>query len=121
MSQIHNISIKFMDFPAELLLQILGHLDVYDLVKHANDIRHLVDSSSELQFLIDVRYFNAIPTSLPSCDIDISTRRQLLQNAKLHGKKPNTLREIPSQCLTFQTTTVGRAVFLESLRNPSDR
>ncbi|KAG2370302.1 hypothetical protein BDR07DRAFT_1604133 [Suillus spraguei] len=90
MSQIHNISIKFMDFPAELLLQILGHLDVYDLVqarKVCSDIRHLVDSSSELQFLIDVRYFNAIPTSLPSCDIDISTRRQLLQKCETAWQK----------------------------------
>lgn len=33
MNQVNNITIKFMDVPAELLLDILGHLDVYDLVR----------------------------------------------------------------------------------------
>lgn len=33
MNQVNNITIKFMDVPAELLLDILGRLDVYDLVR----------------------------------------------------------------------------------------
>ncbi|KAG2099291.1 uncharacterized protein F5147DRAFT_839468 [Suillus discolor] len=85
MNQVHDITIKFMDFPAELLLHILGHLDVYDLVrarKVCSNIRQLIDSSSELQYLIDVRYFNAIPPSLPGCDFAIATRRQLLQKSE---------------------------------------
>jgi len=82
MNQVHNITTTFMDFPAELLLKIVGYLDAYDLVrarKICSDIRQLIDSSSELQYLIDVRYFNATPASLPSCDIAVATRRQLLQ------------------------------------------
>lgn len=33
MNQVHNITIQFLDFPAELLLDILGYLDIYDLVR----------------------------------------------------------------------------------------
>ncbi|KAG1794703.1 hypothetical protein EV424DRAFT_1449787 [Suillus variegatus] len=47
-----------------------------------SDIRQLIDSSSELQYLIDVRYFNAIPASLPGGDIAVATRRQLLQKSE---------------------------------------
>ncbi|KAG2045298.1 hypothetical protein BDR03DRAFT_1086799 [Suillus americanus] len=89
MDQIH-ITINFMDFPAELLLNILGHLDVYDLVrarKICSDIRQLIDSSSELQYSIDVRYFNAIPASLPDCNIAVATRRQLLQKSETAWQK----------------------------------
>lgn len=85
MNQVHNIPVKFLEIPAELLLDILGYLDIYDLVrarKVCSDIRQLVDSSSELQYSIDIQYFNAIPASLPSCDIDVATRRQLLRKSE---------------------------------------
>jgi hypothetical protein len=48
----------------------------------SSDIRQLIDSSSELQYLIDIRYFNAIPASLPGCDIAIATRHQLLRKSE---------------------------------------
>jgi hypothetical protein len=101
MNQVHNIPVKFLEIPAELLLDILGYLDIYDLVRArkvrafffvpnslmqqpqvCSDIRQLVDSSSELQYSIDIQYFNAIPASLPSCDIDVATRRQLLRKSE---------------------------------------
>lgn len=85
MNQVHSDAIQFLDFPAELLLDILGYLDIYDLVrarKICDVIRQLVDSSSELQYSIDIRYFNAIPASLPGCDIAVATRRQMLRKSE---------------------------------------
>ncbi|KAG2160182.1 uncharacterized protein EDB93DRAFT_1113785 [Suillus bovinus] len=90
MNQVLSITMKFMDLPAELLLHIFGHLDVYDLVrarKVCSDIRQLIDSSSELQYLIDIRYYNTIPSSLPGCDSAIATRRQLLRNSETAWQK----------------------------------
>ncbi|KAG1769567.1 hypothetical protein EDD22DRAFT_147228 [Suillus occidentalis] len=90
MNQAHNIPIQFLDFPAELLLDILGYLDIYDLVrarKICSGIRQLVDSCSELQYAIDIQYFNAIPASLPSCDVDVATRRQLLRKSETAWQK----------------------------------
>ncbi|KAG1777346.1 hypothetical protein EV702DRAFT_276208 [Suillus placidus] len=90
MNQVHSVTLKFLDFPTEILLDILGHLDSYDLVrarKICSDIRQVINSSSELQYLIDVRYFNAIPTSLPGCDIAVATRRELLQKSETAWQK----------------------------------
>lgn len=137
MDQVHN-TIKFMDFPAELLLQILGHLDLYDLIrarKVCSDIRHLIDSSSELQYLIDVRYFNVIPISLPSCDIDIATRRQLLQKSETAWQKakyaqrnsvPMPLSYFPDNyrwscgVLGIPAKTLGQIIFIKPTLSDSD-
>jgi hypothetical protein len=40
MNQVHNITTTFMDFPAELLLKIVGYLDAYDLVR-ARKVRRI--------------------------------------------------------------------------------
>lgn len=65
-------------FVPELLTE---HLQI------CSDIRQLIDSSSELQYAIDIQYFNAIPASLPSRDVDVASRRQLLRKSETAWQK----------------------------------
>ncbi|KAG2337603.1 hypothetical protein BDR05DRAFT_952473 [Suillus weaverae] len=85
MNQLHHVTPRLLDFPVEILLDILGHLDVHDLVRArrvCNDVRQVIDSSSELLYLMDLEYFNAIPVpSTPGSDCSIpALRKSLLQS-----------------------------------------
>ncbi|KAG1786436.1 uncharacterized protein HD556DRAFT_1049897 [Suillus plorans] len=85
MNQVHHIATRLLDSPIEIILDILSHLDVYDLVRArrvCNDIRQAIDSSSELLYSMDLEYFNAILVpSIPGSDYSIPTlRKSLLQS-----------------------------------------
>lgn len=103
MNQVHHIATRLLDFPMEIILDILSHLDVHDLVRArrvstklsesvsellnqslqvCNDIRQAIDSSSELLYSMDLEYFNATPVpSIPGSDYSIPTlRKSLLQS-----------------------------------------
>ncbi|KAG2066981.1 hypothetical protein BDR04DRAFT_1144583 [Suillus decipiens] len=82
MSQVHHVTSKLLDFPVEILLDILGHLNVHNLVRArrvCNYIRQVIDSSLELLYSMDLEYFKAIPVpSIPGSDCSIPTLRKSL-------------------------------------------
>ncbi|KAG2125471.1 hypothetical protein DEU56DRAFT_567452 [Suillus clintonianus] len=86
MSQFHQVSLTLLDLPVETLSEILGHLDVYELVRArqiCNYVREAIDSSSELLYSIDLKYFNAIPDTLPASDgTDVPALRQSLRKSE---------------------------------------
>ncbi|KAG2360901.1 hypothetical protein BDR07DRAFT_1486460 [Suillus spraguei] len=85
MNQVHQLTskLRLLDFPVEIVIDILGRLNVYDLVRArrvSNYIRQIIDSSSELLYSIDLEYFNAIPVP-PTPGSDIPTlHKSLLQS-----------------------------------------
>ncbi|KAG0695484.1 hypothetical protein DFH29DRAFT_1083340 [Suillus ampliporus] len=92
MSQV-QVTVGLLNLPAEILLDILGYLNVYEASsstssKVCNDIRQVINSSSELLYLIDLKYFNAIPVPLSGPDgADVGTRRKLLQQSETAWQK----------------------------------
>ncbi|KAG2121437.1 hypothetical protein DEU56DRAFT_834230 [Suillus clintonianus] len=107
MSQFNQDTMILLDFPVEILLKILGHLDVCELVRArqiCNDVRQAIDSSSELLYLIDLEYFNAIPVTLPgSVDTGVPALRQSLrqsesawQNAQYSSNVPEPIPYPPN-------------------------
>ncbi|KAG1757003.1 hypothetical protein EDB19DRAFT_1655148 [Suillus lakei] len=98
MNQVHHATPSLLDFPVEILLDILGHLDVYDLVRArqiCKDVRQVIDSSSELIYTIDLKHFNAIPIpSMPGLDCSIPTlRKSLLQSESAWQKAEYITRD----------------------------
>ncbi|KAG1748800.1 hypothetical protein EDD22DRAFT_917163 [Suillus occidentalis] len=91
MSQVHQLTPILVDFPVEILLDILGCLDVRDLVRArqvCNHIRQAIDSSSKLLYSIDLGYFNAIPVpSTPGSDHSIPELRKSLLRSKTAWQK----------------------------------
>ncbi|KAG2062711.1 hypothetical protein BDR04DRAFT_1164745 [Suillus decipiens] len=85
MNQVHKLTSqsRLLDFPVEILRDILRYLDVYNLVRArrvCNYIRKVIKSSSELLYSIDLKHFNAIPApSIPSSDIP-TLRKSLLRS-----------------------------------------
>ncbi|KAG0693735.1 hypothetical protein DFH29DRAFT_1038054 [Suillus ampliporus] len=90
MSQV-QVTAGLLNLPAEILLDILGYLDAYELVRACqvcNDIRQVINSSLELLYLIDLKYFNAIPAPLSGPDgADVGTRHKLLQQSETAWQK----------------------------------
>ncbi|KAG1732355.1 hypothetical protein EDB19DRAFT_2027004 [Suillus lakei] len=85
MSQVHHLALGLLDLPVEILLDILDHLDVYELVRArqiCKDVQQAINFSSELLYSMDLEYFNAIPVpSTPGSDCTIPTlRKSLLQS-----------------------------------------
>ncbi|KAG1755771.1 hypothetical protein EDB19DRAFT_2034422 [Suillus lakei] len=93
-SQVHRVAPRLLDFPVEILLDILGHLDVYELVRACqiyNDVRQVI-SSSELLYSMDLEYFNAIPVpSMLGSDCSIPTLRKSLLQSESAWKKAEYL------------------------------
>ncbi|KAG1748360.1 uncharacterized protein EDB91DRAFT_1344906 [Suillus paluster] len=90
MSHIDQFTLGLLNFPVEILLDIFSYLDAYELVrarKVCNDIRQVIDSSSELLYLIDLKYFNTLPDPLLDSDSTIGTRRKLLQQSETAWQK----------------------------------
>ncbi|KAG1722953.1 hypothetical protein EDB19DRAFT_1765712 [Suillus lakei] len=99
MSQVHHVTPSLLDFPVEILLDILGHLDVYDLVRAhqiCKDVRQVIDSSSELLYMIDLKHFNAILIpSTPGLDCSIPTLRKLLLQSESAWQKAKYITRDP--------------------------
>ncbi|KAG2745016.1 hypothetical protein P692DRAFT_201793581 [Suillus brevipes Sb2] len=98
MSQVNHLTTTLLDFPVEILLDILGHLDVRDLIRTrrvCNHVRQAINSSSELLYSIDLEYFNAIPVpSTPGSDRSIpALRKSLLQSESAWQKAEYSERD----------------------------
>ncbi|KAG2044614.1 hypothetical protein BDR03DRAFT_939546 [Suillus americanus] len=93
MNQVRRVTLGLLDLPVEILLDILGHLDVYELVRArqvCNDIRHVINSSSELLYSIDLEFstrfrFLHLARIVPSHHF-----ADRFDKANPHGRKPNT-------------------------------
>lgn len=59
-----------------------------------NDVRHVVDSSSELLYLIDLRYFSAIP--VPGPDRTVSSLQRSLQQSQFAWQKAEYFKGNPT-------------------------
>ncbi|KAG2360895.1 NADP-dependent oxidoreductase domain-containing protein [Suillus spraguei] len=110
MNQVHQLTskLRLLDFPVEIVIDILGRLNVYDLVRArrvSNYIRQIIDSSSELLYSIDLEYFNAIPVLQPLA----RTSQHFISRfykANQRGREPSTLKDTPSTFLESQQQIV---------------
>ncbi|KAG2121444.1 hypothetical protein DEU56DRAFT_95880 [Suillus clintonianus] len=127
MSEYNQATLTLLDCPVEILLKIFGHLDVYELVRArqiCNYTQQAIDSSLEFLYSIDLKYFHAIPVTVPgSADTDVQGLRQSLrqresawQNAQYSS---NALDPVPcplvmyrwsSGVLGFPVAFLGRQV-----------
>lgn len=93
--------LKIVDLPVELLTRIFCHLDEYDLVRASqvrkslflskpqtqslqicNHFRQVIDSSEELLYAIDLKYFHSIPVPLPGSELPVVACRKLLRRSE---------------------------------------
>lgn len=59
-----------------------------------NDVRHVVDSSSELLYLIDLKYFSAIP--VPGPDRTVSSLHKSLRQSQFAWQKAEYFKRSPT-------------------------
>ncbi|KAG1868260.1 hypothetical protein DFJ58DRAFT_858717 [Suillus subalutaceus] len=101
MNQVRHVTLGLLDLPVEILLDMLGHLDVYELVRACqvaqvcNDIRHVIDPFSELLYSIDLEFFNAIPVPSPGPDRTVSSLRKSLRQSESTWQKAECIKRHP--------------------------
>ncbi|OJA12067.1 hypothetical protein AZE42_02190 [Rhizopogon vesiculosus] len=86
----HDVALGLLGLPVDILLYMLVYLDAYDLVrarKLCNTLRQLIDSSEELLYTIDLKYYHTIPSPLPVSVLPIAIRRKLLRQRESAWQK----------------------------------
>ncbi|OJA20156.1 hypothetical protein AZE42_08452 [Rhizopogon vesiculosus] len=86
----HDVVLGLPGLPVDILLHMLVYLDAYDLVrarKVCNTLRRVIDSSEELLYAIDLKYFHTIPSPLPDSVLPIAIRRKLLRQRETAWQK----------------------------------
>ncbi|KAG1756990.1 hypothetical protein EDB19DRAFT_1198 [Suillus lakei] len=98
MSQVHHVTPTLLDLPVEILLDIFGYLDAYELVRArqvCNDVRQVINSSSALLYSIDLKYFNTIPDPLPGPDRTAPSLRKSLRQSEAAWQKAEYYKRNP--------------------------
>ncbi|KAG1879599.1 hypothetical protein C8R48DRAFT_767849 [Suillus tomentosus] len=98
MNQVRPATLGLLDLPVEILVYILSHLDGYELARArrvCHDIRHMIDSSSELSYSIDLKYFNSTPDPSPGPDHTVSSLRKSLQQSEFAWQKAEYFKSNP--------------------------
>ncbi|KAG2118175.1 uncharacterized protein F5147DRAFT_807295 [Suillus discolor] len=98
MNQVRHATLELLDLPVEIRIYILSHLDGYELARArqvCHDIRHMVDSSSELLYLIDLKYFNSISFPSPGPDRTVSSLRKSLRQSEFAWQKAEYFKSNP--------------------------
>ncbi|KAG1799003.1 uncharacterized protein HD556DRAFT_166653 [Suillus plorans] len=98
MNQVRHATLELLDLPVEILVYILSHLDGYELARArrvCHDIRHMIDSSSEFLYSIDLKYFNLIPVPSPGPDHTVSSLRKSLRQSEFAWQKAEYFKSNP--------------------------
>ncbi|KAG1825283.1 hypothetical protein EV424DRAFT_1345793 [Suillus variegatus] len=98
MNQVRPATLGLLDLPVEILVCILSHLDGYELARArrvCHDIRHMIDSSSELLYPIDLKYFNSIPDPSPGPDRTVSSLCKSLRQSEFAWQKAEYFKSNP--------------------------
>lgn len=98
MNQVRPATLGLLDLPVEILVFILSHLDGYELARArrvCHDIRHMIDSSSELLYSIDLKYFNSTPDPSPGPDHTVSSLRKSLRQSEFAWQKAEYSKSNP--------------------------
>ncbi|KAG2107022.1 uncharacterized protein F5147DRAFT_803699 [Suillus discolor] len=98
MNQVRHATLELLDLPVETLVYIFNHLDGYELARArrvCHNIRHMIDSSSELLYPIDLKYFNSIPVPSPGPDHTVASLRESLRQSEFAWQKAKYFKSNP--------------------------
>ncbi|KAG2050599.1 hypothetical protein BDR06DRAFT_1011084 [Suillus hirtellus] len=98
MNQVGRATLELLDLPVEILVYILSHLDGYELAQArqvCHNIRHMIDSCSELLYSIDLKYFNSISFPSPGPDRAVSSLRKSLRQSEFAWQKAEYFKRNP--------------------------
>ncbi|KAG2106624.1 uncharacterized protein F5147DRAFT_700840 [Suillus discolor] len=114
MNQVRHATLELLDLPVEILVYIFSHLDGYELARAhqvCHNIRHMIDSSSELLYPIDLKYFNSIPVPSPGPDHTVASLRESLRQSEFAWQKAEYFKSNP---VSIPYTYITHDVFMWS-------
>ncbi|KAG2107023.1 uncharacterized protein F5147DRAFT_774624 [Suillus discolor] len=98
MNQVRHATLELLDLPVEILIYIFSHLDGYELARArrvCHNIRHMIDSSSEFLYSIDLKYFNSISVPSPGPDRTVASLRKSLRQSEFAWQKAEYFKSNP--------------------------